>query len=1001
MQNDQLCPVGGRLRAFAHLWPLITSDQFVLQTVTKGYRIEFTGNPPRTREPRCTPIPRNQARRQDLERGLESMLEKRAIREIPFHADIPGFYSPIFLVAKESGGWRPILNLKAFNKFVKPLSFRMETLRTVMDCLGEAHQQRLKTSEHLRDSSMSETWAVSIDLRDAYFHVPVAPEHTRFLRFAYDGRAYEFLVLPFGLSTAPRVFTRIVRTIEAFLKIQGVDMHQYLDDWLLKNQSRSLVERQRDLTLFWVTKLGFLVNEGKSQLIPTQFPAFLGSTLDLINMLVFPSEKRVIRASRLASSLLARSPQPAKTWQKLLGHLSSLRELVPMAVTHTRLIQLMLHSQWTQVSDSPYLRIYPDHESLRELEWWASRANLTVGRPFLRPDPTMTIVTDASMEGWGGHLGDWVISGQWPRAWAKHHINWLELQAVWLTLQHFLPQVRDTAVDVLTDNTTTVAYINKEGGTQSPTLCYLALDLWAWCRQHGIYLVANHISGVRNVLADALSRGKHNHPTEWSLHKTVVRLIFEHWPTPHVDLFASEKNHKLPVFFSVRPSQTSSGINALTQNWESLYGYAYPPTNLIPRVLRKQAAVVSPDPPSSPVLAQPAVVPSADQHADRPSASDHTQGQPPEELGHGDVLPQTGQNETGCMAAVRKSFVDRGFSQGVAETAARARRESTCRLYDSRLLHYRRWCVERGVGPAEAPVAEVAEFLNGLRTVKHKGKPLAPSTIAGYKSAIAAIHRGFPDGTTVSSNTDLSTLIKGLFVVSARPRTLNETWDLPTVLKYLAGPPFEPIHTAPLRSVAVKTAFLLQLASARRGSWVHSCRIDACHLRWENGGVRLLPSLLLDKNQSVSFTPSEVFLLSLKEFSPDDKVHCPVRALKWYLELTKPLRGDEKALFIRSREPYTKATKSTVAGWVKEAIAGAFSHLPKERRQRMGIRAHDTRGVATTWATMAGVPFEAIMDAAAWSRPQTFAQFYLKDLPATKGRFSRAVLVTAGTASRK
>ena len=266
--------------------------------------------------------------------------------------------------------------------------------------------------------------------------------------------------------------------------------------------------------LFWVNKLGFLVNKGKSQLIPTQFPAFLGSTLDLINMLIFPSEKRVVKVSHLASSLLAWSPQLAKTWQKLSGHLSSLCELVPMAVTHTRHIQLMLHSQWTQVSDSPYLQIYSDHESLRELEWWASRANLMVGRPFLRPDPTMTIVMDASMEGSGGYLGDWVIS------------------AVWLTLQHFLPQVRDTAVDVLTDNSTTVAYINKEGGTQSPTLCYLALDLWAWCRQHGIYLVANHISGVRNVLADALSRGKHNHPTEWSLHKTVVQLIFEHWPTP-------------------------------------------------------------------------------------------------------------------------------------------------------------------------------------------------------------------------------------------------------------------------------------------------------------------------------------------------------------------------------------------------------------------------------------------------------------------------------------
>ena len=113
-------------------------------------------------------------------------------------------------------------------------------------------------------------WAISIDLRDAYFHVAVAPEHTRYLHFAYNGRAFEFLVLPFGLSTAPRVFTRIVRVIEAFLTIQGVDMHQYLDDWLMKNQSKSLVEHHRDLTLLWVNKLGFLVNEGKSQLIPTQ-----------------------------------------------------------------------------------------------------------------------------------------------------------------------------------------------------------------------------------------------------------------------------------------------------------------------------------------------------------------------------------------------------------------------------------------------------------------------------------------------------------------------------------------------------------------------------------------------------------------------------------------------------------------------------------------------------------------------------------------------------------
>ena len=164
-----------------------------------GYRIEFTAKPPTTLRVWWKETPKNLSRRADLERGLQSMLDKQAIREIPVSPETPGFYSPIFLVAKESGGWRPILNLKAFNKFVVPPSFRMETLRTVMDCLGEAAQQRQNTSEHLRDLSLSEKWAISIDLRDAYFHVAVAPEHTRYLRFAYKGRAFEFLVLPFVL----------------------------------------------------------------------------------------------------------------------------------------------------------------------------------------------------------------------------------------------------------------------------------------------------------------------------------------------------------------------------------------------------------------------------------------------------------------------------------------------------------------------------------------------------------------------------------------------------------------------------------------------------------------------------------------------------------------------------------------------------------------------------------------------------------------------------------
>ena len=172
-------------------------------------------------------------------------------------------------------------------------------------------------------------------------------------------------------------------------------------------------------------------------------------------------------------------------------------------------------------------------------------------------------------------------------------------------------------------------------------------------------------------------------------------------------------------------------------------------------VAEVEASTNGPDPTGGPVLAQPAVVPPTDVDADGSAAGDLPEGRSPEERGHGDAVPQTRGDEVNCMASVRKSFVDRGFS-------ARAGRESTRRVYGSRLRHYQRWCMDRGVDSVKEPLTEVAEFLENLRTIRHKGNPLA-------------IHQGFLDGSTVSSNTDLSTLLKGIFVVAARPRTLRET----------------------------------------------------------------------------------------------------------------------------------------------------------------------------------------------------------------------------------
>ena len=95
--------------------------------------------------------------------------------------------------------------------------------------------------------------------------------------------------------------------------------------------------------------------------------------------------------------------------------------------------------------------------------------------------------------------------------------------------------------------------------------------------------------------------------------------------------------------------------------------------------------------------------------------------------------------------------------------------------------------MEKGVDSTQSPLTEVASFIYGLQAVQHKGRPLAAATIAGYRSAIPAIHQGFPDGSTVSPNADLSTLLQGKYILSTEPRILRETWDLPMMLKHLEG----------------------------------------------------------------------------------------------------------------------------------------------------------------------------------------------------------------------
>ena len=116
------------------------------------------------------------------------------------------------------------------------------------------------------------------------------------------------------------------------------------------------------------------------------------------------------------------------------------------------------------------------------------------------------IFTDASKEGWGAHLGDVTARGDWSVPESHLHINFLELKVVLLALRRFQSLVQGKVVLVATDNTTVVAYINKEGGMRSGSLCALLWRLLCWCNLRQVVLRARHIPGRLNVIVEKLSR---------------------------------------------------------------------------------------------------------------------------------------------------------------------------------------------------------------------------------------------------------------------------------------------------------------------------------------------------------------------------------------------------------------------------------------------------------------------------------------------------------------
>ena len=242
------------------------------------------------------------------------------------------------------------------------------------------------------------------------------------------------------------------------------------------------------------------------------------------------------------------------------------------------------------------------------------------------------------------------------------------------------------------DNTTAVAYLNNMGGTHCPQLLRLTLEIWEWCEKKSVFLLAQHISGVNNMVADVEYRTTRDW-NDWKLKSDVIlRLITER----QVDLFASRLSHQLDKYVSRRPDPNVLYTDAFAISWSNMTAYAFPPFNLIHAVLHKVSRDCDRGVSSS-TLVGPTAVASVDRNVDRliPSVLGKQQGTPDGHVESGSIPPTIPHAQVSRVENIRGQFASAGLSNTAVELLSNSVKASTAKSYNCSWTIWSRWCDKR------------------------------------------------------------------------------------------------------------------------------------------------------------------------------------------------------------------------------------------------------------------------------------------------------------------
>ena len=831
--------MGGRLAHFAEKWEEITDNKWVLSVVRNGFRIPFIKIPPLS----SVPIRMSQSSSPFLREEIENLLNKRAVERVQ-NPGTPGFYSRTFLVPKKNGKFRLILDLSLLNRYIEKQAFKMETVKSVRQVM------RLNN------------WAVSIDLTDAYLHVPIHRQSRKYLRFVHEDQVYHFSALPFGMSLSPLIFSKLMDVIAAFLRQRAISVFPYLDNWLIKNLIHNRLITQTKICIQTIQNLGFLPNLKKSDLFPAQKFTFIGMEFLTQQNLVRVPGDRVQNLILTIKKIMSAKHVSARTFLSLLGKQCCSRPCSPgqTALTSSSDVPAVCLETSYSSSRSPDLdkrhdsisltmvdkphsirdrdfypssrpRILPLYgcQSLRMgssfradntvLSWSLDRKPIPAPYQYVRNDGH-TISTETSQNIYSPFLHHDIHR--------QHNGGLIYQQTGW----HSFPQsLRRSLENTQLVPGTRHSYQSTSHPRQIQHSCRPPLK-------------------TRQTYQDRMGSGSNS--CEFSIPDAQL---------PKCGSVCDKIQPQTPIIClsSTRLQSTSDRcpVHGLESSSCICFSSFYSDTCCS----RENPTTSVQNSSHSSVLATTTVVLRTSSSISVSYDSSATNSKTTDSIQRKICTSKPPNSRPSRLGVIKQSIRDKKFSQNVADFVSRSRRASTQKVYDAKWTIFSNWCHTKKVNPISAPITVIADFLIFL----FSEKKCQISTIKGYRSMISNTLK-FKTGNRIGSNPVLSELIRSFELQRPVQRSLTPKWDLSWVLVCLQKPPFEPLDKASKFHVTIKTAFLLALATAKRCSEIHALAMDSQHLRFNqsDGSVSLILKFgFLAKKQLPSVKPDPIVVPSL------------------------------------------------------------------------------------------------------------------------------------------